>query len=139
MHQRTLVLALCAGLAACDGAENSAPATAAHELVNLQFMPAYVRLRALIADEYLPATRDTAALSALPDGEAWCAFNAKTSTTTDLTPAQLHQTGLEEVARIQGEMREVVAQVGFQGDLQGFSCRSFARWLGVFAGAGGQD
>lgn len=90
------------------------------ELVNAQVMPAYGRLRAFIADEYLPATRDTVALSALPDGEAWYAFNAKASTTTDLTPAQLHQTGLDEVARIQGEMREVMAQVGFKGDLQAF-------------------
>ena len=83
-------------------------------------MPAYKRMRAFIADEYLPACRDTVSLSALPDGEAWYAFNAKTQTTTDLTPAQIHDIGLKEVDRIHGEMRQVMQQVGFKGDLQAF-------------------
>jgi uncharacterized protein (DUF885 family) len=89
-------------------------------LIAEQIIPAYRRLRTFIADEYLPAARDTVALSALPDGEAWYAFNARNSTTTDKTPAEIHQIGLDEVARIQGEMREVMAQVGFEGDLQAF-------------------
>ena len=83
-------------------------------------MPAYKRMRAFIADEYLPACRDTVSLSALPDGDAWYAFNAKTQTTTDLTPAQIHDIGLKEVERIHGEMRQVMQQVGFKGDLQAF-------------------
>ena len=83
-------------------------------------MPAYKRLRTFIADEYLPASRDTVSLSALPDGEAWYAFNAKTQTTTDLTPAQIHEIGLSEVKRIHGEMQQVMQQVGFKGDLQAF-------------------
>src|SRR3546814_2277886 len=69
-------------------------------------MPAYQRLRAFIASDYLPACRDTVSLSALPDGEAWYAFNVKQQTTTDLSPAQIHQIGLDEVARIQGERSE---------------------------------
>lgn len=85
-----------------------------------EMMPAYKRMRAFIADEYLPACRDTVSLSALPDGEAWYAFNAKTQTTTDLTPAQIHDIGLKEVERIHGEMRQVMQQVGFKGDLQAF-------------------
>jgi uncharacterized protein (DUF885 family) len=83
-------------------------------------MPAYKRMRVFIADEYLPACRDTVSLSALPDGEAWYAFNAKTQTTTDLTPAQIHDIGLKEVERIHGEMRQVMQQVDFKGDLQAF-------------------
>ena len=83
-------------------------------------MPAYKRMRAFIAEEYLPACRDTVSLSALPDGDAWYAFNAKTQTTTDLTPAQIHDIGLKEVERIHGEMRQVMQQVGFKGDLQAF-------------------
>lgn len=83
-------------------------------------MPAYQRLRDFIASEYLPACRDTVSLSALPDGEAWYAFNAKTQTTTDLTPAQIHDIGLKEVERIHGEMQAVMTQVGFKGDLQAF-------------------
>jgi uncharacterized protein (DUF885 family) len=83
-------------------------------------MPAYQRMRTFIATDYLPACRDTVSLSALPDGEAWYAFNAKTQTTTDLTPAQIHDTGLKEVERIHAEMRQVMQQVNFKGDLQAF-------------------
>jgi uncharacterized protein (DUF885 family) len=83
-------------------------------------MPAYARMRDFIAKEYLPACRDTVSLAALPDGEAWYAFNAKALTTTDLTPAQIHDIGLKEVDRIHSEMRGVMAQVGFKGDLPAF-------------------
>lgn len=83
-------------------------------------MPSYVRLRDFIAKEYLPVCRDTVSLAALPDGEAWYAYNAKLLTTTDLTPAQIHDIGLKEVDRIHAEMREVMKQVGFKGDLQAF-------------------
>ncbi len=83
-------------------------------------MPAWTRLRDFIQNEYLPACRDTIALTALPDGEAWYAYNVRTSTTTDRTPAQIHQIGLDEVARIHAEMQKVMTQVGFKGTLQEF-------------------
>lgn len=89
-------------------------------LIGERLMPAYQRLRDFIASDYLPACRDSVSLSALPDGEAWYAFNVKSQTTTDLTPAQIHQIGLDEVARIHGEMRDVMQQVGFKGELQDF-------------------
>jgi len=82
--------------------------------------PAYQRLRDFIANDYLPACRDTVSLSALPDGEAWYAFNAKTQTTTDQAPAQIHDIGLAEVSRIHGEMQKVMDEVGFKGSLQDF-------------------
>ncbi|WP_206859679.1 DUF885 domain-containing protein [Lysobacter changpingensis] len=85
-----------------------------------QLMPAYRKLRAFINDEYLAKTRDTFGLDKLPNGQAWYAFNAKQSTTTDLTPAQIHQIGLDEVARIHGEMQKVMTDVGFKGSLQDF-------------------
>ena len=84
-------------------------------------MPAYRELRTFVADEYMPATRDSSGMAALPDGEAWYAHNARSSTTTDLTPAQIHQIGLDEVARIHGLIRtEVMDVVGFDGTLQEF-------------------
>lgn len=89
-------------------------------LIGERLIPAFQRLRTFIADDYLPACRDSVALSALPDGQAWYAFNVKNQTTTDLTPEQIHQIGLDEVARIQGEMREVMQQVGFTGELKEF-------------------
>ncbi|GAB3733837.1 DUF885 family protein [Silanimonas algicola] len=89
-------------------------------LIETQLMPAYRELRRFVAEEYLPETRETVALSALPDGQAWYAYMARTQTTTDLTPAQIHHIGLSEVARIHGEMRGVMAQMAFEGSLQDF-------------------
>ena len=85
-----------------------------------QVMPAYQRLRDYIANDYVKAARDTVSLAALPDGEAWYAFNAKNSTTTDKTPAEIHDIGLAEVQRIHGEMQKVMEEVGFKGDLKAF-------------------
>ncbi|HYM85239.1 MAG TPA: DUF885 family protein, partial [Pseudoxanthomonas sp.] len=85
-----------------------------------QLLPAYRELRAFINDEYLPATRDSVGLDKLPDGLAWYAYNAKNSTTTDMSPAQIHQLGLDEVARIHGEIRKLMVETGFKGSLQDF-------------------
>lgn len=90
------------------------------QMIGNDLMPAYKKLRAFINDEYLPATRATVGLDKLPNGEAWYAFNARISTTTNLTPDQIHTIGLNEVARIHGEIRKVMAQTGFTGSLQDF-------------------
>ncbi len=83
-------------------------------------MPAYRRLRDYIRDAYIPACRASVGLSALPDGAAWYAYLVRNQTTTDLTPAAIHDLGLAEVARIRGEMDAVRKQVGFKGDLKAF-------------------
>lgn len=54
------------------------------------------------------------------DGAAYYAERLKNYTTTDLTADQIHQIGLDNVARIHGEMRKIMAQVGFEGSLQDF-------------------
>jgi len=90
------------------------------KLIADQLMPAYKRLRDYIANDYMPHTRDTVGLDALPNGAAWYAYLAKQNTTTDRTPAAIHQLGLDEVERIHGEMRGVMQQVGFKGSLQDF-------------------
>ncbi|TDB27005.1 DUF885 family protein [Stenotrophomonas sp. ATCM1_4] len=89
-------------------------------LIADQLMPAIKKQRDFIANEYLPATRETVGLDSLPDGKAWYAFNAKESTTTAQTPEQIHEIGLREVERIHGEMRKVMEEVGFKGSLQDF-------------------
>lgn len=102
-------------------AADKARLTAAYrELIEKQLMPSFAKLRGFIADEYLPATRDTVGMDKLPGGAEWYAFNVRQSTTTDMTPAEIHQLGLDEVARIHGEIRKIMAEVGFQGSLQDF-------------------
>jgi uncharacterized protein (DUF885 family) len=83
-------------------------------------VPAYRRLHAFLVDEYLPGTRTTLALSALPDGEAWYAHLVRLMTSRDLSPREIHATGLEEVARIREEMLATMRAAGHGGDLPAF-------------------
>jgi len=83
-------------------------------------IPAYERLNNFIGDDYLAAARETVGLYALPNGEAWYSYLIRVRTTTDMTADEIHQIGLDEVARIHGEMRGVMEQVGFEGDLEDF-------------------
>lgn len=85
-----------------------------------EIKPAYQRLLRFLEDDYLPGARESIALTALPDGEAWYAHNVRARTTTDLTPHQIHDIGLAEVQRIRGEMRAVMREVNFDGDLAAF-------------------
>jgi uncharacterized protein (DUF885 family) len=55
-----------------------------------------------------------------PNGEAFYAQRLRASTTTDMTPDQVHQLGLREVARLRGEMEALKDRVGFEGDLKAF-------------------
>jgi uncharacterized protein (DUF885 family) len=89
-------------------------------MIGDRMMPAFRKLRDFIANDYMPRTRDSVGLNQLPNGDAWYAFKVRATTTTDLSPAQIHQIGLDEVARIHGEIREVMKQVGFKGTLQDF-------------------
>ena len=83
--------------------------------------PALRRLRGYLVDTYIPAARETLAVSDLPDGKAWYAYLLRTSTTTDLTPEQIHRIGLAEVKRIRGEMAALIASTGFKGSFEDFA------------------
>ena len=85
-----------------------------------KLVPAYAKLRDFLRDEYLPACRDTYGLYALPDGPAWYDYLIREHTTTDLDAAEIHQIGLDEVARIHREMIAIKEEVGFDGDLNAF-------------------
>jgi len=88
--------------------------------INNKIIPAYQQLSNFIGDEYLSAARESVGLSDLPNGEAWYAHMVRLRTTTDLTPDEIHQIGVNEVARIHDEMRGVMEEVGFEGDLEDF-------------------
>lgn len=90
------------------------------KLIAEQLMPAYRQLRRYVNDEYLARGRDSVGMAALPDGKAMYAYRVRVSTTTDMTPVQLHEIGLSEVARIHAEMHGVMTEVGFKGSLQDF-------------------
>jgi uncharacterized protein (DUF885 family) len=83
-------------------------------------VPAFSKLHEFFLSTYLPGTRETIAMSALPDGKAWYAHNVRTRTTTSMTPDQIHALGLSEVKRIRQEMDKVIAESGFKGSFAEF-------------------
>jgi uncharacterized protein (DUF885 family) len=87
----------------------------AREAITQLVVPAYRRLKEYFVGEYLPASFDQVGIWQWPNGEAAYAFQARRYTTTDLTPQQIHEKGLSEVARIRAEMQKVMTQVGFRG------------------------
>ena len=95
-----------------------------------QVLPAYKRLRGYIADEYLPKTRDTFGMGALPNGAAWYAHKVHDNTTRSMTPAQVHQIGLDEVARIQDGMRAVAKDLGYTKPTKSLTeLKAFFDWM----------
>ena len=103
-----------------SAAEHDALAKEYTEGVRTIMLPACARLHAYIRDEYLARCRETAGIGALPGGKEAYAFTVRSQTTTNMTPEEIHQLGLKEVARIRSEMSKVQMQVGFKGTLAEF-------------------
>lgn len=85
-----------------------------------QVAPAFRKLHGYLVNTYVPASRESIAMGDLPNGKAWYAFQARLSTTTNLTPEQIHQIGLSEVKRIRKEMDDLIASTGFKGSFEDF-------------------
>lgn len=83
-------------------------------------MPAYRKLLAFIADDYIPHTRTSISARDLPDGDAFYRAQVREFTTTDLSPQQIHQIGLQEVTRIDAEMQKTMVASGFKGTMPEF-------------------
>jgi uncharacterized protein (DUF885 family) len=85
-----------------------------------EVLPAYRRLLGFLREDYLPRARSGVGWSELPNGAEWYAYLARLHTTTSLTPDEVHELGLREVARIRAEMERLKLQIGHEGDLRGF-------------------
>jgi len=94
--------------------------TAVLAAVENSIIPAYKRFAAFVKDEYAPKGRTDVGVWSLPDGKARYAFRVRQQTTSDFTPEQIHQIGLKEVARIEGDMLEIAKKQGFN-DLKSFN------------------
>ncbi|WP_296677812.1 DUF885 family protein [Novosphingobium sp.] len=85
-----------------------------------EVLPAYRRLRAFLHDEYLPAARERIGIAAMRGGTDFYRRAIRQHTTLSLDPQRVHQLGLDEVARIQGDMDGVRRELGYDGDLKTF-------------------
>ena len=88
--------------------------------INNKLIPQYKKMADFLNKEYLPASRATSGIGSLPFGKELYATYVKQWTTTDMTPEQIHELGLKEVARLNSEMEKVKTQVGFKGTLLEF-------------------
>ncbi|MGV8961300.1 MAG: DUF885 domain-containing protein [Stenotrophomonas sp.] len=87
-------------------------------MIEYRILPAYRSLRGFIATEYLPATRTTDGLAALPGGQAWYAQNVASSTTSSRTPDEIHELGIKEVTDLQDRISAVMKQARIRGNMQ---------------------
>lgn len=89
-------------------------------LVESQVKPAQRELLRFFEHEYRPAARGGIGASSLPDGAAYYAWLVRRHTTTTMTPAEVHELGVSEVARIRAAMEAVIAETGFKGSFADF-------------------
>ena len=101
-------------------ADQEALRARARSAIGEQVMPALRRLRSFIVDDYLPAAAASGALGSYPGGAEVYAALVRSNTTLELTPTQVHATGQRELARLRGEMEEVMKETKFEGDFNAF-------------------
>jgi len=92
----------------------------ARKTIKEEIIPSYELLEEFFKTEYLPQARLTVGLYDTPKGKELYEQLAKSFTTTNLTPKEIHNIGLDEVARIRGEMEEVIKEVKFEGTFKEF-------------------
>jgi uncharacterized protein (DUF885 family) len=105
---------------AVSAADRERLAKAAQDAIATGVLPAFQKLKKYFVDEYLPAAFDEVGVWKMPQGNDYYAYLARRHTTTDLTPQQIHEKGLSEVARIKAEMETIKGKVGFKGTLPEF-------------------
>lgn len=94
-------------------AERARAVAAATKIVDEAILPAYRRLRVLIAEQ-IPGATDDAGLWRLPRGTAAYASALRRNTGTELSPGEIHSLGLREVARIEAEMDQILRELGYR-------------------------
>jgi uncharacterized protein (DUF885 family) len=82
--------------------------------------PAQTKLLTFLRGEYIPGTRTTTGARDLPGGLPWYRDQVREFTTTAMTPDEIHELGLKEVARIDADMKKTMADAKFKGDFKSF-------------------
>lgn len=78
-----------------------------------QVLPAYARFGRFLSAQYVPHGRTEPGIWSLPDGDAYYKFLVRRSTTTDLTPEQIHKIGEQQVAEDEAQMLVIAKKLGF--------------------------
>ena len=89
-------------------------------MITEKVIPQYKKMHTFLKQDYLPKGRTSSGIADIPNGEEYYKHQIKLYTTTDMTAEEIHQLGLDEVARISKEMEKVKEKVGYEGDLKSF-------------------
>ena len=99
--------------AAIEAGDWAAMQARARDVIATQINPAYTNLGTAFGRDILPRCLKDISVSGMPQGKEYYAYLVRNYTTTDLTPDQIHDLGLKEVARIRAEMDDVAHKAGF--------------------------
>jgi uncharacterized protein (DUF885 family) len=94
------------------------------KLLTAEVFPAIRQLATFVRNEYMPRARTSDGLGGLPKGDQMYRLAVKNGTTTDMTPDEIHQLGLQEVKRVQGKLLTAGEGMGFKGPVS-----DLPRWL----------
>ena len=104
-------------------ADRSRLASAAENVITSDVVPGFRRLKEFFVKDYIPASPGQVGIWQLPHGEEMYRFAVRLHTTTNMTPEEIHEIGLSEVARIRGEMQSIIDTLGYK------SMEEFAEFL----------
>ena len=90
------------------------------EAIRTSVVPSYRHFAEFLRETYVPACRGSIAARTLPGGQEFYQEQIRKFTTLEMTPEELHQTGIRENVRIRGQMEAIRKRVDFEGDLQAF-------------------
>lgn len=93
----------------------------AKEIIETKVTPQFKKIKRFFEEEYLPKTRTTLGISETPNGKEYYQNRIDFYTTsTDYTADDIHQIGLQEVARIKAQMERIISELDFRGSFQDF-------------------
>ncbi|MBC6605248.1 DUF885 domain-containing protein [Hymenobacter sp. BT188] len=107
--------------ASISEADWAALQTSAKAVISKDVVGSYQKIKTFFDQEYLPKARPTLGASGFPNGRAYYEDRVRHFTTTNLTSEQVYQLGIKEVARIRGEMDNVIRDVKFKGNFKEFT------------------
>lgn len=93
----------------------------ARTIISEKLYPSLQGFKKFLVEEYIPQARTSISIQDLPNGKKWYEYSIRANTTTDMKPEEIHQLGLNEVARITAEMNKIREKVGFKKDLKAFN------------------
>ena len=104
-----------------EESEQTQLSQAAQKIIVTQVVPAFRELKEFFVKDYLPAASDRVGVWQLPNGAAMYAHATRHHTTTNLSPKEIHELGLNEVRRIRAEMQSLIDKLGFKGSFGDFA------------------